>query len=132
MKRGSLWRRFRQDRSGATAVEFALIAQVLLLMIYGIVEFGQALYLRNDLSYAASQTSRAILLNPSLTGAQIAQIATDAMVRADTAELEVTVSTETLDGVRHRVVVVSLPYSLSLPLGELSSITLSATSRTPI
>ena len=38
--------RFRKDETGATALEFALLAVPLVMLTFGIVEFGRALFLQ--------------------------------------------------------------------------------------
>ena len=67
MRRNALWnkipflRRTRlacRDRSGATAVEFAIILPVLVLTIMGILEFGNLFWHQVSLRYAVEQTAR--------------------------------------------------------------------------
>lgn len=48
----------REARSGSTAVEFALVSPLLLLMIFGIIEFGRLLWVRNALQQTAIVTAR--------------------------------------------------------------------------
>jgi Flp pilus assembly protein TadG len=54
------------DVRGATAVEFALIAFPLLLFIFGITEFGRALWIRQGLQATAIAGARCVaLVQPS-------------------------------------------------------------------
>ena len=53
--------RLYRECGGNTAVEFALILPVLLLLIIGIFEFGRLYWIQNTLQYAAEQTSRCIM-----------------------------------------------------------------------
>src|SRR5215472_2536784 len=48
----------RRDR-GAAAVEFALVLPVLLLIIFGIIDFGRMLYTQITLTQAAQASARA-------------------------------------------------------------------------
>lgn len=82
-------KRFRSER-GAAAVEFALIVPILLLLLFGIIEFGRVYNAQIELSGAAREGVRAMAihndpagsrlatrlaapsLNPALTNAQIA------------------------------------------------------------
>lgn len=53
-----LLRRLRADTSGAAAVEFAFVAIPLLLLIFGILEFGRALWDHNALQETAMAAAR--------------------------------------------------------------------------
>ena len=57
MKTRSL-HRLRSDRSGATAVEFAAVALPLLMIGFGVMEFGRALWVEQALAHVASATAR--------------------------------------------------------------------------
>ena len=52
---------FRRCQSGAAAIEFAIIALVLVMVCLGVIELGRALFLRNELSFAADFAARKIL-----------------------------------------------------------------------
>ena len=52
--RKRLWR----DEGGASAVEFAIVASVLITLCIAILQFGWALQIRNALSRAADQDVR--------------------------------------------------------------------------
>ncbi len=47
-----------RDRSGANAVEFALVAPVLIILMLGIIQFGMILYTHNNMVQAAREASR--------------------------------------------------------------------------
>ncbi|MDR3513726.1 MAG: pilus assembly protein [Caulobacteraceae bacterium] len=66
-------------RDGATAVEFALVVGPLLLLIFGVIEFGRALWTLNALQETASAGARCMgVLNTSCaaSGAYSASSAT--------------------------------------------------------
>lgn len=46
------------DRGGATAVEFALIAPALLLLLFGVAEFGRLLWTQSALHFAVEEAAR--------------------------------------------------------------------------
>lgn len=50
-------RSFRSER-GAAMVEFAIVLPILLLMVFGIVDFGRALYTLNNLTAATREGAR--------------------------------------------------------------------------
>ena len=63
-----------KDESGANAVEFALVAPVLLLLILGIIQFGMILYTHNNMVQAAREASR-ILAKKETTATEAEQVA---------------------------------------------------------
>ena len=84
-----MWQRLRDER-GASAVEFAMILPLLLVLVLGIPEFGRAFQVQSTLSAAAREGVRTMALqndpaqartmvrsvagslNPALTDADIA------------------------------------------------------------
>lgn len=58
-------RRFVSDRSGIAAVEFALVAPVLLMLVFGAIEIGRVLYEQQTLEEAARETARWATLHGS-------------------------------------------------------------------
>src|SRR3954469_14916832 len=69
-------RRDSGDR-GAVAVEFALVLPVLLLVIFGIIDFGRMLYAKITLAEAAHEGARAAALVGQSAGAsQVAKSVT--------------------------------------------------------
>ena len=51
-------RKFGTSDRAAAMVEFAIVLPVLLLIVFGIVDFGRALYTLNDLTAAAREGAR--------------------------------------------------------------------------
>ena len=51
-------RRLRSDRSGAVAVEFALVAPTLFILIMGGLEFGRLLWTQSALEMSVAQAAR--------------------------------------------------------------------------
>jgi Flp pilus assembly protein TadG len=57
---------FSRDTAGSAAVEFALTIPVLLLLMFGLFEFGRLLWTQNSIQYAVEQAARCAAF--SLTG----------------------------------------------------------------
>ena len=59
-------RRLQRREDGAALVEFALFAGLLLMLAFGIIDFGRALFTANNITAAAREGARyaAVLPNP--------------------------------------------------------------------
>jgi Flp pilus assembly protein TadG len=81
-----LWR----DCGGAAAVEFAFCLPVFLAMVFGIIQFGLTQHDFSSVRYAMQEASRALVINPNLTQANL-QALVDAELAGKT-QADVTVS----------------------------------------
>ena len=61
-------RRFARASDGATAVEFAIVAPVLLMLLLGIMEAGRALWTQNALNFAVEQAARCAAIDQNNCG----------------------------------------------------------------
>lgn len=73
--------RRRREERGAAAVEFALVAPLLLLLVFGIISFGFMLSFRQTLSQAATEGARAaaVELDPAKRTDRATDAVSDAM-----------------------------------------------------
>jgi Flp pilus assembly protein TadG len=62
---------FRRDERGTALVEFALIAPLLFLLLFGIIDFGRALDYYNQVTQLAGQGARAAAVNRNPDGTAI-------------------------------------------------------------
>lgn len=79
------WRALLADRRGASAVEFALIAAPLLLLIVGTVEYGRLIWTKQAMQSIAISTARCMGIRQleCSSGGAFSAAATRAMVVAD-------------------------------------------------
>ena len=63
----SLFRRFRRDERGVSAIEFALIAPFMILLYFGLVELCQALIAERKASHVASAVGDLVAQSESVT-----------------------------------------------------------------
>jgi Flp pilus assembly protein TadG len=70
-----LHRRKAADRRGAALLEFALLLSLLLILLFGIIDFGRVLFTANNLTAAAREGARyaAVLNDPMGNEAAIQQ-----------------------------------------------------------
>jgi Flp pilus assembly protein TadG len=61
-------RRLTPERGGAAAVEFAIVAPVLLVLVLGIMEGGRALWTQNALNFAVDQAARCASIDTNNCG----------------------------------------------------------------
>lgn len=66
-----LVRRFWRCESGASALEFALIALPLVMLTFGIVEFARLLFVEQEIVYAADRAARVLYLNPNASQSEV-------------------------------------------------------------
>jgi Flp pilus assembly protein TadG len=59
---------FGRQEAGASAVEFALVGPIFMLLLVGIVEFGMAMYNKFALNGAVSAAANYTILNATLVG----------------------------------------------------------------
>jgi hypothetical protein len=62
---------FRRDERGTALVEFALIAPLLFLLLFGIIDFGRALNYYNQVTQLAGQGARAAVVHRMPDGTAI-------------------------------------------------------------
>jgi len=88
------WRKFhtRRDRRGATAVEFAIIVPVFLLLLAGIIEFGQAFRAQHALLNAARRGGRAASLAGSTNATVMTTVRNDLVSSLGVQSTDVTVT----------------------------------------
>ncbi len=124
----TILRRFFRDQDGASGVEFAICGSILIFLSLGVIEFGRAFMVRNELAFAADRATRTVLMNPSASTSAITQSARDAFEENDSL-LTVTVADQTVGGLSSRVITLTYPVQLLLPAFSTSSIALTVTRR---
>ena len=126
------FRNLRYCRAGSTSVEFAIICTILVLATFGVIEFGRALNVRNQLAQAADYGARKILIDTKISDSALESEIRSAFAATAPTLLQVTIGTETVDTLPFRTVTLSYPFTLLIP-GVLSgAINLRLARRTPV
>lgn len=125
----SVLRRFILDRSGATALEFALIGMPLILLLLGLLEFGRGLHIRNAVDAAADRAQRAIMIDPAASLDLLESEIRDGFHAGETERLSVSYASELLSGRNYRVVSLAYEMQILLPMPMGRTITIGSTRR---
>lgn len=106
--RAPIWRGFRPGgcrrriagfgarQDGATAVEFALLSPVLLLMLVGLMEFGLFFWKKHSIEFAVEETTRWVMMKSTVSAEAVSQDLKDRLLGIDPTELTATVLQETV------------------------------------
>lgn len=127
-------RRFVGDGGGVTAVEFALLLPFFVILLFGIIAFGQVLFFQAALQHAVTEAARCATISPIAGATPDCSSAAKIETYAATQAYGVTVApgrfaASTPAG--FNCVVASLPYALAIPLVPAVSFTLAAKSCYP-
>lgn len=95
-------RRLGRSERGSSAVEFALVAPALVTMLFGVFEFGRAIWTQGLLDYAVEQASRCASINSTSCGSNSA-IATFASQQTTPLNLPASIFTATTIACGHSV-----------------------------
>ena len=127
-----LLRRMNRCRSGAAAIEFAIVGTVFALLSIGIVEFGRGLHLRNQIAYVADLGTRKVMIDPNITDAALDSTIRGAFKRGDPALLEITITNVLTGSSPRREILIRYPLVLLIPGLSTNSITLRVARRIPL
>ncbi|QUD89385.1 TadE/TadG family type IV pilus assembly protein [Phenylobacterium montanum] len=108
---------FAADRSGATALEFAILSPALIMMIYGIFDMGLALYAGSAVRSAVQNASRTLITYPNTSAATIQASAQALLVDVPVNNLSVSITQQTISAAETvERVSWTYKYQLSIPL----------------
>lgn len=138
-KAGTAW---ADERGSVVSIEFALIAPVLLGLLFGIMEVGRLMFTQAVLYFAVQETSRYALVNGPVVGdppdystyeAELKQVARDNVIIIDPAgALPITTAAAADAGLQTTTVTITMNYSFEWMLPFLpqmaTPLTLSASS----
>lgn len=99
--------------SGAAAIEFAVIASVLVFVCLGVVEIGRGLHVRSELAYVADLASRQVLITPDVSDADLQTLVNEAFTGPRPQDIDLTAPVAG-DGAS-RTVTVQYPFSFLIP-----------------
>ncbi|AZO08731.1 MULTISPECIES: TadE/TadG family type IV pilus assembly protein [unclassified Mesorhizobium] len=89
---------FAGNVSGGGAIEFALIAPVLIMLLFGIFAFGWSMNSNSSVRYTLEASARSLQLNNTMTQSQIQAIATQKLTALGLKNVSVTIVTDPASG----------------------------------
>lgn len=120
------------DRRGATAVEFALVVPVFLLIVVAILEFGRMFWIQNSIQFAVEEAGRFAMVNITATETQLQTYAQSQLFGLSPTGISFSAPLETSGGTNFRSITGSYQFDFVIPLLSFGSITLNAKSRVPL
>ncbi|MDX8454689.1 pilus assembly protein [Mesorhizobium sp. VK9D] len=91
-------RAFAGHESGGAGIEFALVAPLLIMLLFGIFAFGWSMNNISSVRYALEASSRSLQLNNALTQTDIQAIATQKLQALGLQNVNVTITTDLPSG----------------------------------
>lgn len=118
-------RRWRGDRSGAAALEFAFALPILVLTLAGLAQFCWVQHCASSMRYAMSQASRALMLNPTMTESAFTSLVKSKLSNAD-GNVSISLSIATNNGLKVATATGVYTPSISLIFGPVLPIRLTS------
>ena len=110
--------------SGAAAIEFAVIASVLIFVCLGVIELGRGLHVRSEMAFVADLAARKVLITPDVSDADLQVLANEAFTGPRPQDLDLTAPVD--EGGAWRTVTVQYSFSFLIPsIAETFDITVS-------
>lgn len=130
MRRGA--QNFFRNRSGAAALEFALVAPLLFASVLGSFETGRVIYQQNHLGAAVAAGARAVTLNGAADNDAVRNAILAKYPDADRANLAIVLSDATISGKTFKKILVTYDHDFLVKFGPgFSGLTLTATRYAP-
>jgi Flp pilus assembly protein TadG len=109
-------RKLRADASGSSAIEFAILGPVFILMILGALTVGLAVNLAVSTQFALERVGRVFQLDPTMSDAAIKTALEDQLKSLNPPTLQVTVDRSvSANGLNFASIAVSYSVTLSVP-----------------
>ena len=119
--------RGRDARSGAMAIDFALVAPVFFMLVFGIIDFSRAAFTKGVMLYSMQEASRWAAVNFPATATDIEAVAAGNFVVIKPANITAFSATVTDNGDKTKAVTLQMDYTFEfmMPFVDLDPITLS-------
>lgn len=128
------WRNLLFNSKGATAVEFALVAPIVFIVIFVLINFGRLYWLQGSMTFAIQAAGRYAMLNPATDSTTVTNLAKDNLYGINASEVTFSTANATgSDSVQYMTITAQSSFNFIpgnlLPYG---TITLSRKVRIPL
>ncbi len=120
--------RGREAVSGSTAIEFAFVAPVFFLFMFGIVEVGRVMFTQGVMKYALYEASRYADIHYGAPADEIKKVASDSFILIDPSNISSFTVTAVDNGNKTKFVTLEIAYVFDflVPIVSIEPITLTA------
>ncbi len=117
----------RDSWSGAMALDFAIVAPVFFLLVFGLIDISRAAFTKGVMLYAMEEASRWAAVNFPASASEIAAVASGKFVVLDPANITAFSATITDNGDKTKAVTLQMDYTFEfmMPFLHLDPITFS-------
>jgi Flp pilus assembly protein TadG len=122
---------FRRDRSGTTAVEFAIVAPIIFALMFWFFDIAFSLYARNSFMHAVNEAAREVYLDPDRTDEQLEESLAAKLGRFGE-KVTVTSTLDTSGVLDYHVINAQMTYHFKSPPFSGRGVLLTAESRAPV
>jgi Flp pilus assembly protein TadG len=117
---------------GGTAVEFALIAPVLLMLVVGTIDVGRLLWTRNTIEEGVAAAGRYVMAHPTASALDVIATAKSSMLGIDTTGVTVTAAQDSVGAVNYMTVTAGCDFHFLLSLLPAGAVHLTSKARVPL
>ena len=123
--------RYLRDRSGAAAIEFAIVGNAFLIFLFGIAYVGIIYWHAANLDWAVEAGSRIAILNSSATQSDISSAVNGYLAQVGMGSANVTYTVATNNGVKIASIDAKKSETFDAPLINVFHITFHSTAQVP-
>ena len=110
-------KRLARDCSGASALEFAILAPIFLSLVFGVIVLGWALYTMSNVNFVAERVGRLVQLNPAMSATEVSESIKAELPHLDQDNLNVSLQIDTqASGYTIARATVTYDFSVEVPL----------------
>ena len=104
------------DQSAAAVLEFAILAPLFIMLTFGVIILGWALYTMSNVNYVAERVGRILQLNPGMSAGEVSAAVSAELPHLDAENLDVAVVTDSDGAYGFARATVSYEFSVEVPL----------------